>query len=296
MLQRDEAVTVAQQSTDTKKAERLFDRGAKSYGQKGFGHAYDFFMRSHELAPLPDILFSAAQALRQGGGRREEAIVLYERYLASGGTTRKKDAESFIAELRGPAKTGDPEVDRKAAEPLFDQGQAHYNAGRFGHAYDAFMQSYVLFDHPDILFSAAQALRRLGGRRAEACALYERYLATGGTTRKKDAEGFVAELRGAVKTGNAEVDRKAAEKFFDQGQADYNAGRFGHAYDAFMQSYGLFDHPDILFSAAQALRRLGGRGHEALALYERYLSSGGTTRKQDAGDFVAKLRDEGAAP
>lgn len=197
MLQRDKAAptTVDETSKDTKKAEELFDRAAKKYDRGAFGHAHDFFMRSHELAPLPDILFSAAQALRRLGGRREEAIALYERYLAAGGTARKKDAADFIAELRGPAKTGDPEVDRKAAEALFDKADAHYKASRFGHAYDAFMQSYVLFEHPDILFSAAQALRRLGGRGKEALALYERYVAGGGGARKKDAADFIATLR-----------------------------------------------------------------------------------------------------
>jgi tetratricopeptide (TPR) repeat protein len=296
MLQRDSPTVVDQPATDTKEAARVFDLGAKSYGRGQFRHAYDFFMRSHEQYEHPDILFSAAQALRQAGGRRAEALALYERYLAGGGTKRKQDAEAFIAQLRDPVKTGDEQADRKAAEKLFDQAAKHYQAGRFAHAYDAFMQSYVLVEHPDILFSAAQALRRCGGRGDEAAALYERYLATGGTKRKQDAEAFVAELRGPGKTGDEETDRKAAEKAFNQGAEHYQAGRFGHAYDAFMRSYALFEHPDILFSAAQALRRLGGRSQETVSLYERYLATGGTKRKQDAEAFLAKLRAEGAAP
>ena len=146
--------------------------------------------------PHPDILFSAAQALRRVGGRRQETIALYEQYLATGGTKRKKDAEAFIAELRGPGNTGDDEVDRKAAEAAFNKAAAHYQAGRFADAFDAFCLSYELYPHPDILFSAAQALRRLGGRSAEAIALYEKYLETGGTKRKKDVEEFLAKLRG----------------------------------------------------------------------------------------------------
>jgi tetratricopeptide (TPR) repeat protein len=296
MLQRDAPTVVDEPATETKEAARVFGLGAKSYQREQYRHAYDYFMRSHEQYEHSDILFSAAQALRRAGGRREEAAALYERYLAGGGTKRKQDAEAFIAQLRDPVRSGDQDADRKAAEKLFDQAAKHYEAGRFAHAFDAFMQSYALVDHPDILFSAAQALRRCGGRGEEAAALYERYLAEGGSKRKKDAEAFVAELRGPAKTGDEEADRKAAEMLFDQAAKHYQAGRFGHAYDAFMRSYALFDHPDILFSAAQALRRLGGRTRETIAVYERYLAGGGTKRKKDAEAFVAKLRAEGAAP
>jgi tetratricopeptide (TPR) repeat protein len=294
MLQRDAPTVVDEPATETKEAARVFDLGAKSYEREQYRHAYDYFMRSHEQFEHADILFSAAQALRRAGGRADEAAALYERYLAGGGAKRKKDAEAFISQLR-PAKTGDEETDRKAAEKHFDEASKHYDAGRFAHAYDAFMRSYALYEHPDILFSAAQAVRRCGGRAEEAVALYERYLAGGGTKRKKDAEAFIAQLR-PVKSGDEETDRKAAEKHFDEASKHYDAGRFGHAYDAFMRSYALYEHPDILFSAAQALRRLGGRSRETIALYERYLAGGGTKRKQDAEAFVAKLRFEGAAP
>ena len=294
MLQRDTPAVAEQQGTGTKEAARVFDLGAKSYEREQYRHAYDYFMRSHEQFEHADILFSAAQALRQAGGRGEEAAALYERYLAGGGTKRKKDAEAFIAQLR-PTKSGDEEADRKAAEKHFDQASKDYQSGRFAHAYDGFMRSYALFEHADILFSAAQALRRCGGRGEEAAALYERYLSEGGTKREKDAEAFIAQLRPA-KTGDEEADRKAAEKHFDEASVHYRSGRYGHAYDAFMRSYALFEHADILFSAAQALRRLGGRGEETIALYERYLAGGGTKRKQDAETFVTKLRAEGAAP
>jgi tetratricopeptide (TPR) repeat protein len=296
MLQRDPATVVDEPATDTKEAARVFDLGAKSYERGDFRHAYDYFTRSHEQYEHPDIIFSAAQALRRAGGRRSEAVALYERYLAGGGTKRKADAEAFIAQLRDPVKTGDEAADRKAAEKLFDRAAKDYRAGRFAHAYDGFMQSYALFAHPDILFSAAQALRRCGGRGEEAALLYERYLAEGGTKRRKDAQALIAELRGPAKTGIEETDRRAAEKLFDRAAEHYRAGRFGHAYDAFMRSYALFEHPDIVFSAAQALRRLGGRREETIALYERYLAGGGTKRKKDAEALLAKLRTEGAAP
>jgi hypothetical protein len=187
-LLRQETATTAvpidpYEAADREAAEKSFDLGAKAYGAGDFAHAYDFFTRSHELFSHADILFSAAQALRRLGGRRAETIALYEQYLAAGGAKRKQDAESFLKELRGPGRTGDEAVDRKAAEAAFDKAAAHYKASRFAHAFDEFCKSYELYPHPDILFSAAQALRMLGGRRQETIALYEQYLATGGTKR-----------------------------------------------------------------------------------------------------------------
>ena len=100
MLQRDTPTVVDEPKTDAKEAARVFDLGAKSYEREQFRHASDYFMRSHEQYEHPDILFSAAQALRRAGGRGEEAAALYERYLAGGGTKRKQDAEAFVAKLR----------------------------------------------------------------------------------------------------------------------------------------------------------------------------------------------------
>src|SRR4051794_401739 len=129
-----EAVTEPQDATDV--ARKIFALGATAYAQKKFGHAYAYFTRAGELADRPGIVFSRAQALRRMGGRREEAIALYEAYLASGQTERAKDAESSLADLRTPAKTGDDDVDRAAAKKIFDHGAALYGSGDFAHAYD----------------------------------------------------------------------------------------------------------------------------------------------------------------
>jgi hypothetical protein len=45
-------------------------------------------------------VFSRAQSLRYLGGRREEAIALYEQYLGMEGGTRKADARMWAEELR----------------------------------------------------------------------------------------------------------------------------------------------------------------------------------------------------
>ena len=58
----------------------------------------------------------------------------------------------------------------------------------------------------------------------------------------------------------------------------------------------LADRPALLFSRAQALRKLGGREGEAIALYQAYLDSGDGARKEDAEQMLALLRTHGAGP
>jgi tetratricopeptide (TPR) repeat protein len=277
-------------------ARKLFALGGKAYDRHKYGHAYAFFTRAGELAPRPGIIFSRAQALRRLGGRREEAIALYEAYLATGHGVRDKDATQALAELRTPDKTGDEDVDNATAKGIFNHGGALYEAGDYAHAYDEFTRAGELADRPGIIFSRAQALRRMGGRREEAIALYEAYLATGHGTRDKDANAALAELRAPGKTGEEEVDNATAKAIFNQGGALYEAGDYAHAYDEFTRAGELADRPGILFSRAQALRRLGGREEEAKALYEQYLALGDGSRVADAQQMLELLRTHGAAP
>ena len=280
----------------TARAKKLFLRGAAEYSAGRYAHAYDFFTRAQESEYRPTLVFSRAQALRRLGGRRDEAIGLYEEYLATPDPSRKADAEEALTELRGPAKTGDDAVDNDTARTLFDKGAAHYSAGRYAHAYDEFTKAYGLSPRPTLLFSRAQALRRLGGRGEEAIALYEEYLATPDPSRKADAEEALVELRGPAKTGDEEIDEATAKTLFDKGAAEYSAGRYAHAYDEFTKAYGLSPRPTLLFSRAQALRRLGGRRDEAIALYEAYIASPGVSRKAEAEFWVRELKHSGAAP
>ena len=277
-------------------ARKIFLRGAEAYGEGRFAHAYDFFTRAYELEPRSGLLFSRAQALRRLGGRRAEAMALYEEYLSRPGATRTEDAEAALAELRGPGKTGEPVVDSAAARALFEQGAVEYERGRFAHAYDKFTMAYELEARSGLLFSRAQALRRLGGRRAEAMALYEEYLSRPGATRTEDAEAALAELRGPGKTGEPVVDSAAARALFEQGAVEYERGRFAHAYDKFTMAYELEARSGLLFSRAQALRRLGGRREEAIVLYEAHLARPDGTRKAEARLWIDELRHSGAAP
>ena len=174
---------------------KLFALGGRSYERGKYGHAYAFFTRAGELADRPGITFSRAQALRRLGGRREEAIALYEQYLATGHGTRKADAEAALKELRAPEATGDEDKDNATAKGIFNKGGALYEKGDYGHAYDEFTRASELADRPGILFSRAQALRRLGGREAEAMALYQQYIDLGEGSRLEDAKQMLELLQ-----------------------------------------------------------------------------------------------------
>lgn len=179
----------------TAEAKAVFDKGAAAYEAHDYAHAYDYFGQAYELAPRPTLLFDQAQALRRLGGRREEAIALYEQYLSSGAGTRTDDATKALAELRTPESTGDVELDTAQAKALFDKGAAAYEAGDFAHAADDFGESYELAQRPGLLFSEAQSLRRLGGHPAEAIDLYQAYIDTGEATRGDEAQAHIEALR-----------------------------------------------------------------------------------------------------
>ena len=187
----EEAKAEEQDQTDI--ARKLFALGGKAYEKGKYGHAYAFFTRAQELAPRPQLTFSRAQALRRLGGRREEAIALYEEYLATDNPARKADAESALAELR-TSPTGDETADTATGKAHFNKGAGQYEQGDFAHAYDQFTMAGELAPRSSLLFSRAQALRRLGGREAEAMELYAAYIEAGGE-RVEDARQMLELLR-----------------------------------------------------------------------------------------------------
>jgi len=103
-------------------------------------------------------------------------------------------------------------------------------------------------------------------------------------------------LRSPEATGDETVDTATAKGIFNKGGALYEAGDYGHAYDEFTRAGELSDRPGILFSRAQALRKLGGREDEAMALYQQYIDLGEGTRLEDAKQLLELLRTHGAAP
>ena len=81
-----------------------------------------------------------------------------------------------------------------------------------------------------------------------------------------------------------------------KGGALFEKGDYGHAYDEFTRASELADRPGILFSRAQALRKLGGREAEAMALYQQYIDLGEGSRLEDAKQMLELLQSHGAAP
>ena len=103
-------------------------------------------------------------------------------------------------------------------------------------------------------------------------------------------------MRSPEATGDETVDTATAKGIFNKGGALFEAGDYGHAYDEFTRASELADRPGILFSRAQALRKLGGREDEAMALYQQYIDLGEGSRLEDAKQMLELLRTHGAAP
>ena len=82
------------------------------------------------------------------GGRREQAIGLYKAYIALGDGARDAEADKFITELSTPESTGDLDKDIEVSRSIFEKGARLYEAGAYGHAYDAFTRSYELTERP----------------------------------------------------------------------------------------------------------------------------------------------------
>jgi tetratricopeptide (TPR) repeat protein len=135
------------------------------------------------------------QCLRQLGGRRADAIRLFEEYLARPDGTHREQAAGFLAELRGPGATGDEATNAAAAGALFDKGAAYFAAGQYALAYDEFSKASEISSRTGLIYDKAQSLRHLGGRHDEAVKQYEEYLARPDGAHKSEAAFWLNELR-----------------------------------------------------------------------------------------------------
>jgi peptidoglycan hydrolase-like protein with peptidoglycan-binding domain len=183
-------------------ARKLFLRATEAYEKKHqYAIAYDLFTRASELAPRSSVTFARAQSLRRLGGRNDEAIALFEQYLAEGGGSKTAEAQKALVELKGPAATGDSESDTATARAQFVKGSALYEQGDYAHAYDELTKADKLAHRPSVTFARAQCLRRLGGHREKAIELFELYLAENPAgERVREARFYASELatQGAV--------------------------------------------------------------------------------------------------
>ncbi len=280
-----EAKNAASQST--------FQKGAAAFELKQYMVAADFFAQADAQEHHAEISFSHAQALRLAGGHAQEAIALYQRYVAELPTgPRAKEAQGFIVELKGPDKSGDEKLDVGNAKALFQKGEKAFDAGQFMVAADLMAQADTLSPRPQLAFSRAQALRLAGGHAAEAIALYQRYLVELPTgPRAEESQQYIIELKGPAKTGNEAVDRGEAKALFEKGSKAYDAGQFMVAADLMGQADVLAPRAALAFSRAQALRRAGGHIPEAVSLYERYLAEAPTGgRAAESKQYLDELK------
>lgn len=92
------------------------------------------------------------------------------------------------------ATSVEPQEQEPLAKKLFDRGVAAYDKGDYAHAYDLFTSAQEHTYRPGLVFSRAQCLRNLGGRRQDAIDLYRQYLDAGGE-RQNEARFYIQELQ-----------------------------------------------------------------------------------------------------
>ena len=276
----------------------FFEKGKKLYAQGRYALAFDEFSKAHELDADLAYLFNMAQALRLVGGRAEEAVKIYERFIALGPGEEGADiARRKIAELHGPGRSGDDKKDTAAADALHEEGRKLYLESQWGPAYDAFTKAWNITHDPALLWNRAVSMRAMGGQRSQAIALFEQVLTVDvPDDRKVAAKAEIAELRGPGSTGDAKKDASAEEEIFKDAQASFQAEDYAKAYDGFTKAWEVTHSGEMVWNRAQALRLLGGRREEAIKLYQQVLAMDVSEAfKKAARIHMAELKGPGKA-
>jgi tetratricopeptide (TPR) repeat protein len=276
----------------------LFRKGKEYYEAEKYALAYDEFSKAYEIGGDTALLWNRAQSLRLLGGRRAEAIALYEQFLASNADAdeERSRAREFLEDLRGPGRSGSGSLDTAMVYSLFRTGRELYDAGSYARAYDEFSKAYEITNDPALLWNRAQSLRLLGGRRAETIALYEQVLTSEVPEETKIAARVdLAELRGPGRSADANANFKAVGELHKKGQEHYAAEEYALAYDEFTKAHEITGDPALLWNRAQSLRLLGGRRAETIALYEQVITQDiPDDKKTAAREFLDDLRGPAA--
>jgi tetratricopeptide (TPR) repeat protein len=183
----------------------LYKSGKKLYAAGDYVRAYDEFSKAYEITGDPALLWNRAQALRHAGGRRAEAIGLFEQLLKTDiSEDRKAAVRVDLEELRGPARSADEKANKTLAGESFEKARELYKNEKYAQAYDEFTRAWELTGDRAYLFNRAQSRRLEGGRRTEAIALYEQLLNTDiSDEQKKAVRAYIDELRGVAKAAEA---------------------------------------------------------------------------------------------
>lgn len=286
---------------DTDSVDQLFAKGKAAYSAGQYGIAYDEFSKAQEVSGDVAMMWNRAQALRLLGGRRADAIALYEQFLASNADAdlQRREAREHLEQLRGPGRSGDKALDTAMADMLFRNGRELYGAGSYAAAYDEFTKAWEISGDIALTWNRAQSLRLAGGQRAKAIELYEQFLASDADAdeQRRQAREHIADLRGPGRSGDSALDMAMVNALFRDGQAKYGDGDYIRAYDEFSKAHEITGDPALLFNRAQALRLVGGRREEAITLYEQFLANTDVpdSAKDSARTHLAELKGPGAA-
>jgi PEGA domain len=108
--------------------------------------------------------------------------------------------------------------------------------------------------------------------------------------------GIAFALLTSLASASPESDLTQAKTFFSAGATAYSTGRYEESVTQFEEAYRLAPKPQVLFSLAQAERRLflvnkrqQSTLKRAVEHYERYVSEPGATRREDATSALAEL-------
>lgn len=279
-------------------AESFVEKGRKLYGQGLYALAFDEFAKAHELDPDPAYLYNMAQALRLVGGRGDEAIKLFEQFIASGPNEADRErAMDHLAELKGPGPSGDDKKDSAKVDELYGLGRKLFLDGEYGRAYDEFTKAWEINHDPALLWNRAMAMRVMGGQRSRAIALFEQVLTVEVPEEKKAAaRREIEELKGPKATGDEKKDETAEDELYKDARAAFYAEDYAAAYDGFTRAWQVTYSTEMVWNRAQALRLLGGRREEAMKLYQLVLASDVSEQIQKAARvYIAELKGPGKA-
>ncbi|WP_028067362.1 tetratricopeptide repeat protein [Solirubrobacter soli] len=176
-----------------------------------------------------------------------------------------------------------------------ERGLAHYNAGRFQKALEAFAEAYKLNPISTLLHDQATCLERMG-RNDEAAAMYERYLANGPLTSDvAKIKARIRKLRGEMIPEGEDDDepaivakgRDGAIAWFDRGQSAFMAKRYARAAECFRRAFALEPLAAFIYNEGSALEK-GGHPAAAANAYEHYLIE--DPEAKDAAEVIAKIQ------
>ncbi len=305
-------------------AEKWFDRATKAYLAKDFDKAYSAFMHAYHLLPEPNFLYDAAAAFDMSG-RADDAIAMYDRYLAEKpGAGDAEKVRKRIEKLKGDAAGGKVEetggtaghaaggetpitaTGKEGAKQWFDRAEDQFQQGRYEDAVESFGKAYELEPLPDFVFDQGSALEKQG-RPAAAAVAFERYLGLApGAKDYGEVVERVKKLRAAAKADPiadpcadeaagpdpTATGAEGAGQWFDKGKAAYAVGDYKAAHAAFMHAHDLLPRAALLYNAGAALQ-LDGDLQGAIDLYERYLAEDpGATDAPKVRKAIEKLKQK----